>query len=61
MADDKTSVKEAISAIRGMSATFRSFQAADAALAVLMGLDSTRESITLQVKEAQKEALKKAR
>jgi chromosome segregation ATPase len=55
MADDKTSVKEAISAIRGMSATFRSFAAADSALAVLMGLDSTRESLELRVKEAQKE------
>jgi chromosome segregation ATPase len=55
MADDKTSVKEAISAIRGMSATFRAFAAADAALAGLMGLDSTRESIELCVKEAQKE------
>jgi peptidoglycan hydrolase CwlO-like protein len=55
MADDKTSVKEAISAIRGMSATFRAFAAADVALAGLMGLDSTRESIELCVKEAQKE------
>jgi chromosome segregation ATPase len=55
MADDKTSVKEAISAIRGMSATFRAFASADAALAALMGLESTKENIGLQIKESQKE------
>jgi hypothetical protein len=55
MAEDKTSVKEAISAIRGMSATFRSFVSAEAALVGLMNLDATRESIEERTKISQRE------
>lgn len=55
MADNKTAVKEAITAIRGGLATYRAFEGAAAVLNVLTTLDSTRESMELRIVELQKE------